>query len=62
MAFYSLGCENGKLYTDDPRFNSSFANTDLEYQLRQRDITKLVFAGLTTNTCLESTARYAREL
>ncbi|CEJ87320.1 hypothetical protein VHEMI04377 [[Torrubiella] hemipterigena] len=42
--------------------SSSFANTDLEYQLRQRDITKLVFAGLTTNTCLETTARYAREL
>lgn len=42
--------------------HSSFANTDLEYQLRQRDITNLVLAGLTTNTCLETTARYAREL
>lgn len=53
---------SGKLCADDPRSNSSFANTDLEYQLRQRDITKLVLAGLTTNTCLETTARYAREL
>ncbi|CAD6448454.1 ecb77a03-a94c-42bc-a7a0-b8805ec4927c [Sclerotinia trifoliorum] len=42
--------------------SSSFQNTDLEYQLRQRDITHLVFAGLTANTCMESTARYAFEL
>lgn len=41
---------------------SSFQNTDLDYQLRQRDITNLVFGGLTSNTCLESTARYAYEL
>ncbi|TVY31957.1 Peroxyureidoacrylate/ureidoacrylate amidohydrolase [Lachnellula occidentalis] len=42
--------------------SSSFQNTDLDYQLRQRDITNLVFGGLTANTCLESTARYAYEL
>lgn len=42
--------------------NSSFQNTDLDYQLKQRDITHLVFGGLTANTCLESTARYAYEL
>ena len=41
---------------------SSFQNTDLDYQLRQRDITNLVLGGLTSNTCLESTARYAYEL
>lgn len=40
---------------------SAFANTDLDYQLRQREITRLVAAGYTTNTCLESTARYAKE-
>ncbi|TVY39961.1 putative isochorismatase family protein, partial [Lachnellula subtilissima] len=42
--------------------SSSFQNTDLDYQLRQRDITNLVFGGVTANTCLESTARYAYEL
>lgn len=49
---------------DDTNSNndSSFANTDLEYQLRQRDITHIVLAGLTTNTCVESTARAAREM
>lgn len=42
--------------------HSSFTNTDLDYQLRQRNISQLVLAGMTTNTCLESTARNAREL
>lgn len=42
--------------------NSSFQNTDLDYQLRQRDIQNLVLGGMTANTCLESTARYAYEL
>ncbi|PVH93143.1 Isochorismatase hydrolase [Periconia macrospinosa] len=42
--------------------SSSFQNTDLDYQLRQRGITKLVLGGLTANTCLESTTRYAYEL
>lgn len=41
--------------------DSSFQNTDLDYQLRQRGITHLVLAGLVANTCLESTARYAYE-
>ncbi|KAF9701282.1 hypothetical protein EKO04_000833 [Ascochyta lentis] len=42
--------------------SSGFANTDLDYQLRQRNITHLVIAGMIANTCVESTARYAREL
>ncbi|MCJ1331577.1 hypothetical protein MMC10_008268 [Thelotrema lepadinum] len=42
--------------------SSSFQNTDLDYQLRKRGITKVAMAGLVANTCLESTARYAYEL
>ncbi|KAK1731310.1 Isochorismatase-like protein [Colletotrichum acutatum] len=42
--------------------NSGFANTDLNYQLRQRGVSHLVMAGMIANTCLESTARDAREL
>lgn len=42
--------------------DSGFVNTDLNYQLRQRGITHLVMAGMVANTCLESTARDAREL
>ena len=41
---------------------SSFHNTDLEWQLRQRDVTHLVFAGMVANTCIETTARVANEL
>ncbi|KAF4766939.1 hypothetical protein HAV15_009555 [Penicillium sp. str.  len=40
----------------------SFSNTDLDFQLRQREIKRLVFVGLTANTYLESTARHAYEL
>jgi nicotinamidase-related amidase len=42
--------------------DSSFQNTDLDYQLKQKNITNLVLGGMTANTCLESTARYAYEL
>lgn len=41
---------------------SGFANTDLDYHLHQREITHLVMAGMIASTCLESTARYGREL
>lgn len=41
---------------------SSFANTDLDYQLKQRGITHVICAGMVANTCLEATARYATEL
>ncbi|KNG48534.1 isochorismatase hydrolase [Stemphylium lycopersici] len=34
----------------------------VNYQLHQREITHLVLGGMVANTCLESTARYAREL
>ncbi|KAL7946949.1 Isochorismatase hydrolase [Trichoderma barbatum] len=42
--------------------SSSFANTDLDIHLRQRDITHVVCAGMVANTCLEATARYAIEM
>ncbi|KAH7062992.1 Isochorismatase-like protein [Paraphoma chrysanthemicola] len=41
---------------------SSFHNTDLDWLLRQKDITHIVFAGLIANTCLETSARVANEL
>ena len=41
---------------------NSFKHTDLDYQLRQREITHLVMAGMVANTCLEATARDATEL
>ncbi|KAF2108584.1 Isochorismatase-like protein [Lophiotrema nucula] len=40
----------------------SFNNTDLDFQLRQREITHVVLAGLTANACMEATARYAYDM
>lgn len=42
--------------------SSSFQNTDLDYQLRQRDIQNVVIVGMTANACVESTARYAYDI
>ncbi|KAF4466686.1 isochorismatase hydrolase [Fusarium albosuccineum] len=53
---------NGDVIVSKHWNSSGFANTDLDYQLRQREITDLVLAGMAANTCPESTARYAREL
>jgi nicotinamidase-related amidase len=41
---------------------SGFANTDLDFQLKQRRITKIIVAGMTANTCIEATARDGAEL
>ncbi|KAK3661587.1 hypothetical protein LTR56_000075 [Elasticomyces elasticus] len=41
---------------------SSFANTDLDWLLKQQNITHVVFAGLLANSCLEASGRYASEL
>ena len=42
--------------------SSGFANTDLDFQLKQHGITHVVVVGLLANTCIEATARYAQEL
>ena len=39
--------------------NSAFIGTDLEYQLRQKNIKTVVIVGLTTNHCISSTVRMA---
>ena len=41
---------------------NGFANTDLDIQLKQRGIRKVIVIGLIANTCIEATARYAMEL
>ncbi|KIV85107.1 hypothetical protein PV11_00842 [Exophiala sideris] len=53
---------NGDVVASRHWNSSSFRNTDLDYQLRQRDITHIILAGLVANTCVESTAREAVEL
>ncbi len=41
---------------------SGFANTDLDFRLKQRGIINVVVVGLLANTCIESTSRFAMEL
>jgi len=41
---------------------SGFANTDLDFLLKQHRVTHCIFIGLIANTCVESTARFASEL
>ena len=42
--------------------SSGFANTDLDFQLKQHCVTHVVIVGLLANTCIEATGRYAMEL
>ena len=42
--------------------SSGFANTDLDFLLKQNGLDHVVLAGMRANTCIESTARYAVEL
>lgn len=41
---------------------SGFANTDLDFQLKQHGVTHVIVIGLLANTCIESTSRFAMEL
>lgn len=41
---------------------SGFANTELDFLLKQKGITHVVIVGLIANTCIETTARFAVEL
>jgi nicotinamidase-related amidase len=41
---------------------SGFANTDLDMQLKQYGIGRVILIGLIANTCIEATGRFAMEL
>ncbi|CAG9261671.1 isochorismatase family cysteine hydrolase [Paraburkholderia caribensis] len=41
---------------------SGFANTDLDFRLKQQGVTHVIVVGLLANTCIESTSRFAMEL
>ncbi len=44
------------------KVSSAFVSTDLDLQLRQHGVKRVVLAGMIANTCVESTGRYALEL
>ncbi|MEU7763981.1 isochorismatase family cysteine hydrolase [Nocardia sp. NPDC049190] len=53
---------DGEVIVQEHWAQSGFANTDLDFQLKQHGITHVIVIGLLANTCIESTARYAMEL
>jgi len=42
--------------------SSGFANTDLDYCLKQAGVSHVILVGLLANTCIEATGRFASEL
>ncbi|OAJ57134.1 isochorismatase [Paraburkholderia ginsengiterrae] len=54
--------QDGDIIIQEHWGQSGFANTDLDFQLKQQGITQVIVVGLLANTCIESTARFAMEL
>ncbi|TCC88524.1 cysteine hydrolase [Pedobacter frigiditerrae] len=57
-----LAPQEGDLVAQNHWTASGFANTDLDFLLKQHDIDSVIIAGMRANTCIDSTARYAVEL
>lgn len=54
--------QQGDIIIQEHWGQSGFANTDLDFQLKQQGITHVIVIGLLANTCIESTSRFAMEL
>jgi len=57
-----FGPQKGDVVVQEHWAQSGFANTDLDLQLRQRGIEKIILVGVIANSCIESTARFGMEL
>ncbi|RWA53435.1 isochorismatase [Cupriavidus sp. UYMSc13B] len=54
--------QDGDVIIQEHWGQSGFANTNLDFQLKQHGVTHVIAVGLLANTCIESTARFAMEL
>ncbi|WP_406344413.1 cysteine hydrolase family protein [Streptomyces sp. NBC_01578] len=52
----------GELRVHEHWSASGFANTDLDFLLKQHHVSRIVLIGMRANTCIETTARFAQEL
>ncbi len=52
----------GEIIIKEHWAQNGFANTDLDFQLKQHRIDRVIVIGLLANTCIEATSRYAMEL
>jgi nicotinamidase-related amidase len=57
-----FGPQQGDVVIKEHWAQSGFANTDLDAQLKQHGIQKIILVGLIANSCIESTARFGMEL
>jgi nicotinamidase-related amidase len=57
-----FGPKDGDVIVKEHWAQSGFANTDLDLQLKQHGIQKIILVGLIANSCIESTARFGMEL
>jgi nicotinamidase-related amidase len=57
-----FGPQKGDVVVHEHWAQSGFANTDLDAQLKQRGIQKIILVGFVANTCIESTGRFGMEL
>jgi len=57
-----LAAQPGDVVTQEHWGQNGFANTDLDLQLRQRSIERIIVVGMLANTCVEATARGGAEL
>ncbi|MGW1884684.1 cysteine hydrolase family protein [Streptomyces sp. NPDC001970] len=71
--FFAAGSWGGEFHPDfQPRDGelrvhehwsaSGFANTDLDFLLKQHHVSRIVLMGMRANTCIDTTARFAQEL
>lgn len=57
-----FGPKKGDVVVHEHWAQSGFANTDLDAQLKQHGIRKIILVGVIANSCIESTARWGMEL
>jgi nicotinamidase-related amidase len=57
-----FGPKPGDVVVKEHWAQSGFANTDLDFQVKQHVIEKIILVGLVANSCIESTGRYGMEL
>ena len=54
--------QGGDLISQNHWTASGFANTNLDFLLKQHNIDHVVIAGMKANTCIDTTSRYVVEL
>ena len=53
--------QEGDIVASHHRSFDAFMGTDLDAKLKKRGIEKVIFAGITSQTCVEGTGRHALE-